>query len=301
MMQDISEVLELKHEHRAIYATRTWFQAHFRAMLKTILLSLVGLVVLVGLSCVLWLVTWHGDVQFKLGQLYEEGSHLTSQNYAKAFTWYGESAAKGDISAKLKLADMYVKGKGIHQDLGVAVALYRNLADQGNAVAQYQLGEMYLSGQAVTQNLVTGLDLLAKSANQDNPDAAFSLGNVYAEGFGADADEQNILNEDGVVYNSMTEGVSQNYKRSAAWYLQAATLGHADAQSALGMLYFQGKGVTSNHFTAYILEAIATARGSIKAPILRNQVMVKLSQDQIMAAQPFIDHWVVGQPIIFAE
>ncbi len=300
-MQDLSEVLPLNHDHRATHTFKLGVQSFLRSILKTILLSLAGLAILVALSSAVWLATWHGDVQHKLGKLYEDGSQLTPQNYAKAFSWYSQSAAKGDVNAQLKLAEMYTKGKGIHQDLSAAVALYRTLADQGNDVAQYHLGQIYLNGQTVNQNIVMGLDLLAKSANQDNAEAAFTLGNIYAKGFGSDADERNILSEEGVVYNNMEEGVSQNYKRAAAWYLQAATQGHADAQSALGMLYFEGKGVGNNDYTAYILEAIAAARGSLKAPIFRNQVMGRLTQDQIMSAQPLIDHWAVGQPVIFTE
>ncbi len=301
MMQEISEGLHLKQNHRHTHAIKLGAPKFFRAIIKTVLLSLVGLALLVGFSGVVWVTAWHGDAQYKIGQLYEDGSRLIPQNYAKACAWYGDAAAKGDINAQLKLAEMHAKGQGVHQDLEQAFVVYRSLADQGHDVAQYKLGEMYLSGQGVAQNIVKGLDLLQKSANLDNVEAAFALGKIYSKGFGEDAEEQNILSDVGVVYHNMDEGVSQNAQRSAAWYLQAAMQGHAEAQSALGMMYFEGKGVTRNDFTAYILEAIAAARGSVKAPIFRNQVMGSLSQDQIVAAQPLIDHWVVGQPVIFAE
>ncbi|MBC7752041.1 MAG: sel1 repeat family protein [Candidatus Saccharibacteria bacterium] len=300
-MQNISEVLQLEHNHSVIRSLKRWLRSHYRAILKTVLWSLVGLVVLVGFSSAVWLATWHGDIQLKIGRFYENGSQLTPQNYTKAFAWYSQSAAKGDVSAQLKLAEMYSKGKGTHQDLNAAVAQYRTLADQGNSVAQYQLGMLSLSGQGVIQNFESGLQWLEKSANKGNAEAAYKLGTLYGKGFGADADEQNILSDTGAVYSSVKEGVSQNYSQSAHWYLKAATLGHAEAQSALGMLYFEGKGVKSNDFAAYILEAIATVRGSVKAPIFRSQVVAKLTQNQIMAAQPLIDNWAVGHPIIFTK
>lgn len=300
-MQNISEVLQLEHNHSAIRTLKRWLRLHYRAILKTILWSIAGLIFLVGLSSAVWLATWHGDIQLKLGKLYEKGSQLTPQNDSKAFAWYRQSAAKGDVSAQLKLAEMYSKGKGIRQDLNAAMAQYRILADQGNSAAQYQLGVMYLTGQTGVQNFESGLQWLEKSANQGNAEAAYKLGTLYGKGFGADAEEQNILSDSGAVYSSVKEGISQNYSQSARWYLKAATLGHAEAQSALGMLYFEGKGVKSNEFTAYILEAIATARGSVKAPIFRNQVVAKLTQNQIMVAQPLIDNWAVGHPIIFTK
>lgn len=300
-MKNISEVIERKHELQGMDGLKLGEWKFFRTITKTVFVGIVGLAVLVGFSSMVWWTTWHGDARFQIGQFYEEGSPLIPQNYAKAFTWYSQSAAKGDIAAQLKVADMYAKGKGIHQDLEQAFVLYRTLASQGNDVALYKLGEMYLAGQGVAQNIVTGLDLLEKSANQDNAEAAFALGSIYAKGFGEDADEQNILNDKGVVYTNMEEGISQSYQRAAAWYLQAATQGHSEAQSALGMLYFEGKGVQQNSFTAYVIEAIAAARGSEKAPILRSLMLANLSQYQIMAAQPYIDNWVVGQSIIFTE
>ncbi|GAC1369321.1 MAG: hypothetical protein NVS3B3_17900 [Aquirhabdus sp.] len=299
-MKNTSEVLQFKPEYHAIHTSKTWLQRHCPRMLRT-LFGLMGLVVLVGFGSVVWVATRHGDAQFKIGQLYENGSKLIPQNYTKAFAWYGDAAAKGDTNAQLKLAEMYNQGKGIHQDLSEALARYRQLADQGNANAQYRLAEMYLAGQGADRNIELGVKLLEKCANQGNADAAFKLGVIYAGGLGADSDEKSLLSDAAVVYNSMREGVSQDYKRSAMWYLKAATQGHADAQAALGMLYFSGNGVQPNPLTAHVLLAIAAARGSIQAPNWRSQVISFLSEDQIVEAQPFIDHWVVGQPIIFTE
>lgn len=301
MMQNTSKVLQLKPEHQAIHASKTWLQRHYRMMLRTVFIGFIGSVVLATLSCVVWVTTWHGSAQFKLGQLYEAGSQLTPQNYAKSFDWYNDSASKGNVNAQLKLAEMYSKGKGVHQDLSAAIALYRTLADQGNDFAQYQLGAMYLAGKGVSQNIELGLTLLEKSANQGNTEAEFKLGSIYASGFGTESDDKNLLTDTAVVYKSVREGVSQDYKRSVMWYLKAATQGHADAQAALGMMYFAGNGVQPNPLAAHVLLAIATARGAKQAPDWHGQVISYLSEDQIVEAQPFIDHWVVGQPIIYTE
>lgn len=300
-MQDLSEALHLEHDHHATHAWKFGVPTFIRTVLKAVLLSFAGLAILVAMSSAVWWATWRADVQFKLGTLYEDGSQLTPKNYTQAFHWYSQAAAKGDIKAQLKLAEMYSKGAGIPSNLGAAFTLYRTLADKGNALAQYQLGEMYLSGRAVAQNIESGMTLLEKSAHQDNAEAAYKLGTIYAKGFGGDADEQNMLSDHDVVYNNMNEGVSQSFTRSAAWYLKAATLGHAEAQSALGMLYFEGKGVQRNNDIAYVLESIAATRGSVKASILSSQVVATLTQDQIIAAQPFIDGWLVGQSVIFVE
>ena len=300
-MQNISEVLALKHEHRVIHAFKVIVHRLSRTIMSTILLSVVGLAVLVGFSSVVWVTTWHGEVQFRIGQLYENGSQLTPQNFTKAFTWYADAAEKGDAQAQLKLAEMYRQGKGVHHDLSEALVRYQILVNQGNAFAQYQLAQMYLSGQGVARNIGLGVSLLEDSANQEHAEAAYALGSMYAKGFGSDAEEQSILSDAGVMYDNMQEGVSQDYKRAAKWYLKAATLGNADAQSALGMLYFEGNGVPRNPFTAYVLEALAVVRGSVKAPIYRNLVVAKLTQDQIFSAQPLIDNWAVGQPVIFAK
>lgn len=301
MLQDISEVLQRKPEHRAISASKSWWHTYQRLIFRTFVLGFIGFVGLVVLSTAIWLATWQGDVQFKLGKLFEQGAHLIPQNYTQAFHWYNLSAAKGDRHAQLKLAEMYAQGKGIHQDLTAAFTLYRQMAEQGDVTAQYQLGEMYLAGSGTPRNIESGISWLEKSADQNNAEAAYRLGVIYAQGFGMDADEQNILSDHGVVYSSLKEGVSQDRMRAATWYLKAAILGHADAQSALGEEYFKGQGVRQNDYTAYILESIAASRGSIKAPIFRSQIVTRLTQDQIMAAEPRIEHWQVGQPVIIAE
>lgn len=41
-------------------------------------------------------------------------------------------------------------------------------------------------------------------------------------------------------------GVSKDYSQSAIFFTRAAQLGDPDAQWALGMLYYEGKGVTRN-------------------------------------------------------
>lgn len=61
-MQNISEVFHLKLEYRAKDASKKWLQAHISAMLKMVLLTLAGFIVLVGLSSAVWFATWHADI-----------------------------------------------------------------------------------------------------------------------------------------------------------------------------------------------------------------------------------------------
>src|SRR5512135_227202 len=66
-----------------------------------------------------------------------------------------------------------------------------------------------------------GLGVLRPLAEAGDVDAQLALGFLYAHG----------------------EGVAQNGKRAASWYLKAAMQGEADAQHHLGLMHYLGQGV----------------------------------------------------------
>jgi TPR repeat protein len=56
-------------------------------------------------------------------------------------------------------------------------------------------------------------------------------------------------------------GVEQSYERAFEYYEQAADLGHADAQFALGLLYATGQGVTKDESKAKTWWTASAAQG----------------------------------------
>ena len=59
----------------------------------------------------------------------------------------------------------------------------------------------------------------------------------------------------------------QNYPEAAKWFLKAAELGHAGAQSKLGVLYFKGLGVPQDHAEALKWVRMAAEQGHAEAQV----------------------------------
>jgi septal ring-binding cell division protein DamX len=59
------------------------------------------------------------------------------------------------------------------------------------------------------------------------------------------------------------EGVAVDFRQARDWLLQAAELGHADAQAKLGFLYTDGKGVARDHAQAFEWFSKAAKGGSV--------------------------------------
>ena len=65
------------------------------------------------------------------------------------------------------------------------------------------------------------------------------------------------------------EGVPRDYKKAAAMYCQAARLGDADAQYALGWMYANGRGVPHDDAVAAQIFSLAADRGHPAAKVMR--------------------------------
>jgi len=61
------------------------------------------------------------------------------------------------------------------------------------------------------------------------------------------------------------QGVIQDYKQAAKWYLKAAEQGNVRAQYNLAVMYSMGQGVIQSSNNSYIWNAIAAANGHEKA------------------------------------
>ena len=61
-------------------------------------------------------------------------------------------AEKGDAKAQYHLANMYMDGKGVEQDISKAIHLYEMSADRGCMEAQHYLGVIYDKGRGATRD-----------------------------------------------------------------------------------------------------------------------------------------------------
>ncbi|MGI9355861.1 MAG: tetratricopeptide repeat protein [Rhizobiaceae bacterium] len=102
------------------------------------------------------------------------------------------------------------------------------------------------------------------------------------------ADAEELI---GVMY-AMGLGVERDDRRAFEWYLRASLKGHPGAQSGIGWYYEIGRGLPAidlvRAYTWYVLSAIG---GDPDAAISQEEVVKKMTKEQIEAAHELIDDY----------
>ena len=122
----------------------------------------------------------NADAQYYLGLMYVYGKGVT-QNHGKAVKLYRLAAGQGHESAQITLGLMYVYGGDVTRDYQEAVKFLRLAAAQGNADAQYQLGWMYEGGEGVIQDYVRAYMWLSLAASNEDKSAKINLEKLAKE------------------------------------------------------------------------------------------------------------------------
>ncbi len=86
---------------------------------------------------------------------------------AAAAAWLWKATAKGNPTAPVRLAAMYVKGDGVPRSCEQAMVLLKGAAQKGNAQARNRLGFMYSSGICVQRNRVEAYRWLSSALVAD--------------------------------------------------------------------------------------------------------------------------------------
>jgi hypothetical protein len=81
------------------------------------------------------------------------------------------------------------------------------------------------------------------------------------------------------------KGVQQDYKTAVMWYTKAAEQGDATAQSNLGVMYASGEGVPESHIKAYVWWSMAKANGNEIAKDNIEILKAQMTKEQIAKAQ----------------
>jgi len=207
----------------------------------------------------------------------EEGSTDLASIPPSHFEKTKAEAEAGDVVAQSSLGLMYVNGQGVKQDFKEAFKWCQKAAEQGNAIAQYNLGLMYYNGHGVEQNNVIAYawwDIAATNGNQKAPNNKSIVANemtpeqitkaealatemgkknpttpsafkptpfeeAKAKAEAGSADAQSNLGE---MYEN-GKGVKQDFKEALKWFQKAADQGGPEAQTNVGSTYYEGKGV----------------------------------------------------------
>jgi TPR repeat protein len=87
---------------------------------------------------------------------------------ASQIGWLWRATAKGNWEAPVRLADIYIQGRGVPADCDQAMVILRSAAAKKNARARSKLGSLYASGQCVQQDRVAAYHWMSL-ALQANP------------------------------------------------------------------------------------------------------------------------------------
>ena len=105
------------------------------------------------------------------------------------------------------------------------------------------------------------------------------------------ADAEELI---GVMY-ALGLGVARDDERAFDWYLRSAMKGHPGAQSGVGWYYEIGRGMPAPDLVrAYLWYALSAIGGDPDAAISIEEVVKKMSPEQIARAQVLIDDYRPG-------
>ena len=119
-------------------------------------------------------------------------------------------------------------------------------------------------------DFVAAMEALLPAARAGNADAEELIGVMYASGLGVERDDI----------------------RAFEWYLRASMKGHPGAQSGVGWYYEVGRGMpTPDLVRAYLWYVLSTIGGDPDAAISKEEVIKKMTPDQIEQAHILIDDY----------
>lgn len=121
----------------------------------------------------------HVQAQRLLAQAYLKGD-VVEQNMGLAVHYFEQAAAKNDAVALNALGEIYEKGLSQDADLSLAVTYYEKAAALLNADALNHLGRLYIKGEGVMRDLQQAQVLLKKASAMQHVGAQEQLANIQA-------------------------------------------------------------------------------------------------------------------------
>ncbi|HUW49565.1 MAG TPA: tetratricopeptide repeat protein [Sulfuricella sp.] len=196
-----------------------------------------------------------------LGALYGIGSPTLRKNGAEAAKWFRKAAEQGDSQARFGLGVMYANGNAVPQDFAAAMKYFHLAAEQGDCAPCFYLGLFYENGLGTAKNYAEAVKWYTR-ASAAGP-AGLRFGMAVGQGKEHPADD----NSEVISNFSMVPAQAQ-----------------VGAEYNLGMLYWNGRGVTADLVGAYKWFILAAAHGNHLANYNLRLLARKMSDAQIASA-----------------
>ncbi len=220
-------------------------------------------------------------LQYRIGKMYLAGLG-TEKNPKTAADWLGRAAEKQHKYAQYTLAGLFVSGQGVEKDPERAAELYCASAAQGNPYASYELGKMCRTGTGIEsseeqaeihfQDAFSGFLSMEKQSHDDK--LQYRLGQMLYQGTGTDKDEEEAVrywqqaaklgnaNAQYALGKHWLDTGTGDVQKAVEWLEKSADAGNVSAQYVLGKFYLDGNQVEKNIQKAAALFEKAASQGN---------------------------------------
>lgn len=144
-----------------------------------------------------------------------------TSSYAKKKPRKLKTQSQPTVDSQFELAQKYIYGDGVPEDLAKAVKLLKIAASRGHVEAYYNFGFCYQYGYGVPIDHEAALRYYTQSGRLGHPKGRTLVGFFYFHGL----------------------AVQQDYREAFGWFSDAAKQGDPKAQYWLGVCYANGCGV----------------------------------------------------------
>ena len=180
-----------------------------------------------------------------------------------------EAASAGDAAAIYEIASRAFEGRGIPQDVALAVHLYERAAQAGLPPAQERLAMLLEKGIGIGRDTKQAATWYERAAQGGNIRAMHNLATLLASGLNGKPD----------------------YASAFRWYSEAAEAGLKDSQFNVGVLLARGIGTKQDLVKAYMWLALAATQEDAEAAKKRDELAGRLSAAELKTVQAAIEQW----------
>ncbi|HZH12206.1 MAG TPA: hypothetical protein VEZ24_17785 [Microvirga sp.] len=180
-----------------------------------------------------------------------------------------QAALAGDAAAIFEIASRAADGRGMPQDMILAVHLYERAAQAGLPPAQERLAMLMEKGIGIGRDPKQAAIWYERAAQGGNIRAMHNLATLLASGWNGKPD----------------------YPAALRWYSEAAEAGLKDSQFNMGVLLARGIGTKQDLPKAFKWFALAAAQGDTDAARKRDELAGRLSAADLSAAKASVEQW----------
>lgn len=188
---------------------------------------------------------------YDLAKLYEDNPEIFYKSENTIFSLYQEALNQmleqeqngHDVFTEMRIASMYLNGKGTEINISEAVNWLDKASQQGNPDAAYQLGYIYSSDKYNISDINKSNEYYAQAlsgyekAEEENSNATaeYRIGLIYLNALGVEQDVDKAIN----------------------WFAKSTLNGNASAAYKLAVLYENGEVIPQNNEKAFLYYQIS--------------------------------------------